>query len=262
MEWFKFRMCWCGPLLKMRDEEIGQLVRALLTFVLTEEEQEISGRGEIFLCEIVEILREDIRQFRENDEKKEAIRKKRRESGRKGAMARWEQPEDDSKASCLLSGDDVCHTGLEVANVCHDLPGKNKKQNKNKKKNSETEKETDTEAESEEESYSCSEPPSAVSELPAAEIPLNDGSEYPLYRRDLDEYASLYPSVDIEQEMRNIRGWCLANPTRRKTRLGIRRFINGWLSREQDRGRAKPDVPENPFLSYARGEKDIGDFLL
>ena len=118
MEWFKFRMCWCGPLLKMRDEEIGQLVRALLTFVRTEEEQEISGRGEIFLCEIMEILQDDIRQFRENDEKKEATRRKRIESGRKGAIARWEKLADERAASWLLSGD----------GTCHDLPGKNKKQ--------------------------------------------------------------------------------------------------------------------------------------
>ena len=235
MEWFKFRMCWCGPLLKMNDEEIGRLIRALLTFVRTEEEQQISGRGEIFLCEIMEILQEDIREFRENAEKKH-------KSALHAASVRWEQHHPDTKD----------------AETCGPHQEENKKQNK--KKNSETEK--DTEAESEEESYSCSEPPPVVSELPAAEIPLNDGREYPLYRRDLDEYAALYPAVDIEQELRNIRGWCLSNPTRRKTRHGVRRFINGWLSREQDRGGKKPDAPENPFMPYACGEKEIGEYLL
>jgi hypothetical protein len=32
-------------------------------------------------------------------------------------------------------------------------------------------------------------------------------------------------------------GWLDANPTRRKTRSGIRRFISGWLAKEQNRER-------------------------
>ena len=35
-------------------------------------------------------------------------------------------------------------------------------------------------------------------------------------------------------------GWLDANPTRRKTKAGIRRFVNGWLAKEQDRGGAAP----------------------
>ena len=41
--------------------------------------------------------------------------------------------------------------------------------------------------------------------------------------------------VDIMQELRNMKGWCNSNPTKRKTKRGILRFINGWLSREQDK---------------------------
>ena len=54
---------------------------------------------------------------------------------------------------------------------------KNKKQKQNKNKNSEKEKEkeAETETETEEEYDYCSEPPSAVSELPVEEIALNDG---------------------------------------------------------------------------------------
>ena len=61
-----------------------------------------------------------------------------------------------------------------------------------------------------------------------------------------------------------MRGWCLANPTRRKTRRGVRRFINGWLAKVQDRGGTGGTVPvtENPFLAYATGEKKIGEFML
>ena len=53
---------------------------------------------------------------------------------------------------------------------------KNKKQKKNKNSETEKEKEKEKEAETETEEYHyCSEPPSAVSELPVEEIPLNDG---------------------------------------------------------------------------------------
>ena len=33
--------------------------------------------------------------------------------------------------------------------------------------------------------------------------------------------------------------WCDSNPTKRKTRRGIERFINNWLSRTQDSGGTK-----------------------
>ena len=70
---------------------------------------------------------------------------------------------------------------------------------------------------------------------PVAEIILNDKSLYPLYQEDADEYAELYPAVDILQEFRKMVGWCKDNPKYRKTRSGIRRFINSWLSRAQDK---------------------------
>ena len=62
--------------------------------------------------------------------------------------------------------------------------------------------------------------------------------------------------MDIDQELRNIRGWCLANPSRRKTKRGVKAFINSWLSRSQDKACKRDAVPENPFLAYALGEKD------
>jgi hypothetical protein len=33
-----------------------------------------------------------------------------------------------------------------------------------------------------------------------------------------------------------IRAWCVANPSKRKTPGGIHRFVQSWLSREQNRG--------------------------
>ncbi len=65
---------------------------------------------------------------------------------------------------------------------------------------------------------------------------LNDESEYPVYEDQIKKWVSLYPAVNVEQELRKMAGWCEANPNRRKTKHGILNFINSWLSREQDRG--------------------------
>ena len=67
------------------------------------------------------------------------------------------------------------------------------------------------------------------------EIPTNTGEGYPFFQSDIDFYKSLYPSVDIAQEMRKMVGWSNANPTKRKTKGGMKRFVNAWLSREQDK---------------------------
>ena len=84
---------------------------------------------------------------------------------------------------------------------------------------------------------SCAEP-EAGSTPSVVELPLNDGSEYGVTEKQCREWAELYPSVDVPQQLRNMRGWLLSNKERRKTKRGINRFITNWLSREQDRGRA------------------------
>ena len=76
---------------------------------------------------------------------------------------------------------------------------------------------------------------------PFIRIVLNDGKEYPVYHEMIAVYRGLYPAVDIEQALRDMAGWCLANPTKRKTKTGINRFINGWLAREQNRGGSKKE---------------------
>lgn len=78
----------------------------------------------------------------------------------------------------------------------------------------------------------------AASMPPVAFLPLNDGTEYGITQDDIDHWKELYPSVDVEQEIRNMIGWLEGNKSRRKTRRGITAFITSWLSKEQDRGRA------------------------
>ena len=99
--------------------------------------------------------------------------------------------------------------------------------------------------------------PEAVSAPPVISLPLNTGEEYSVTAEQFSEWKSLYPAVDIMQQLRNMRGWLLSNPDRRKTKRGISRFVTGWLAREQDRGRrAKPDI-RRPNDYYAETEGSL-----
>lgn len=66
-------------------------------------------------------------------------------------------------------------------------------------------------------------------------LPMISGEEFAVTRQYVEELKSLYPAVDIEQAFRNMRGWLDSNPKNRKTPRGIKRFITGWIAREQDR---------------------------
>ena len=78
--------------------------------------------------------------------------------------------------------------------------------------------------------------PQAASTPPAISLPLNDGTEYPVSVEQCQEWAGLYPAVDVIQQLRNMRGWLDANPAKRKTKRGINAFIVRWLAKEQDKG--------------------------
>ena len=94
---------------------------------------------------------------------------------------------------------------------------------------------------------------------------LNDRSEFAVTQEQVSEWRGLYPAVDVMQELRSMKGWLSANPERRKTRSGIVRFINGWLSRTQNRSGSAPlasgsayGVPE-VGARHAYGEPDYTD---
>lgn len=53
-------------------------------------------------------------------------------------------------------------------------------------------------------------------EPPVISIALNTGEEYPITQSYVLELAQLYPAVDIMQELRAMKGWCDANPRKRK----------------------------------------------
>lgn len=113
----------------------------------------------------------------------------------------------------------------------------------------EIEKETEIEKEKEKEVL----PGAGAPDLPKPSSPvvisitLNDKTEYPITEADIAGWKDLYPAVDILQELRKMKGWADANPTKRKTKTGIKRFINAWLAKEQDRYHGPVDGGQQPY---------------
>lgn len=68
------------------------------------------------------------------------------------------------------------------------------------------------------------------------ELTLKDKTMYPVTQEDIDRWEKLYPAVNVLQELRNMAGWIEGNPTKRKTRRGMPRFINAWLGKAQNKG--------------------------
>lgn len=66
-------------------------------------------------------------------------------------------------------------------------------------------------------------------------IPIVGGGEWEVHQSLVLELERLYPAVDVPQTMREIRGWCIGNPSKLKTPLGVKRFLTSWVAREQDR---------------------------
>lgn len=65
-------------------------------------------------------------------------------------------------------------------------------------------------------------------------IPMIGGEEFDVRESFTAELGRLYPNVDVPATLRQMRGWCIGNPTKLKTPRGIRKFITGWCERDQN----------------------------
>lgn len=65
-------------------------------------------------------------------------------------------------------------------------------------------------------------------------IPMIGGEEFEVRDSFARELERLYPAVDVPATLKQMRGWCIGNPTKLKTPRGIRKFITGWCERDQN----------------------------
>ena len=66
------------------------------------------------------------------------------------------------------------------------------------------------------------------------ELLLKSGSEFHVEQADIIEWQRTYKAIDVNHELDRMRQWLDANPGKRKTERGIKRFIVAWLSRASD----------------------------
>ena len=52
-----------------------------------------------------------------------------------------------------------------------------------------------------------------------------------LTEAQIETWVTLFPTLDVRAECRAAWAWIDANPTRRKTPRGMKRFLGGWLIR-------------------------------
>lgn len=82
-------------------------------------------------------------------------------------------------------------------------------------------------------------------------FPTKDGQGWILSPMVLEVWADVYAGLDVEQELRKASLWLDANPSRRKTARGMKRFLICWLNRAQrdrQRQRTRAQAPEAGHL--------------
>ena len=198
--WFKAKVDWGEALGLLSDTEAGRFAKALWKYAATGEAGTLTGREQMLFALVLADLRREA-------EHRERISALRSEAGRRGG-----RPRAESKTSIGLSP----------------------KADESNQSETESRKEKDR-TQTKEPEAGCAEGGGAAS-TPVITLPLNDGSEWPVGADLARQWRELYPAVDVEQALRSMRGWLLANRTRRKTARGIERFAAAWLAREQDRG--------------------------
>lgn len=81
----------------------------------------------------------------------------------------------------------------------------------------------------------CPEQTSFASEQATGLPPLilKDGSRFHISENHLNEFMDAYPGVDVRDQIMKMSQWLKVNPTKRKTKNGIMRFINSWIARSE-----------------------------
>lgn len=85
---------------------------------------------------------------------------------------------------------------------------------------------------------------------------LNTGDTWEPEDADIIQWQKTYPAVDVFAELAKMESWLDANPSKRKTKNGIKRFVNSWLSRAQDKGGSSPVKAEGPKTIRQRSNLD------
>lgn len=215
---------WIEQTSALADDEKGRLFIAILEYARSGAVIEMPGR-ESLLFPV----------FKTQVDREIEFNEKQAQNGAKGGRP----PKNKTQVESGLSS----KTQTKNQNPNAKSKPKLTQNNPTKANKEEEEKEEDKEKEKEEDEREDSAEPETVSP-PVISLPLNDGTFFAVSSEQCQEWAGLYPAVDVIQQLRGMLGWLDANPRKRKTSSGIRPFIVRWLAKEQDRGgcRSSPSV--------------------
>lgn len=65
---------------------------------------------------------------------------------------------------------------------------------------------------------------------------LSNGEHWEPEESDILGWQQAYKKIDVYGELDAMACWCEANPSKRKTKKGIKRFVNSWLNRANQNG--------------------------
>ena len=74
---------------------------------------------------------------------------------------------------------------------------------------------------------------------------LRDGTYHEVTDAEIRTFKDAYVGVDVVANLKKMAMWCVANPTKRKTKRGVNRFIVKWLN----------DQPAQKPVAYAAAHK-------
>jgi hypothetical protein len=73
---------------------------------------------------------------------------------------------------------------------------------------------------------------------------LSNGEHWEPEQSDILAWQQAYKKIDVYGELDAMACWCEANPSKRKTSKGIKRFVNSWLNRANQSGGSPFNEPQ------------------
>lgn len=210
---------WGTLIDSLSNENKGVLFQAVYDYI---RDKDIEIEDPV-LCAVFDMFRAKLD---EDGEKYQKVCEQRAEAGKKGGSSKPKQKQANANKSKQM---------LTKANKSKQTEADNDNDSDNEYVNEDV-----TDGEKDKKHLARSSPDGDCEpEADTEPIPLNTGEGWRPKISQYNEYCRLYPNADVMQEFRGMRAWCLSNPTKRKTRSGITRFVNSWLSKAQNSGGAR-----------------------
>lgn len=165
-------------------------------------------------------------------EKEQVYLSEKSEVGSRAANARWSKKDKENNA-----GDDAIALRTQSAGNANQKPDTR-----------------DIDSSSVPSEESCPEPKKSPPAVKAViDLPATSNDLVSVTDADIAEWRDAFPAVDVMQQLRSMRQWLIANPTKRKTKRGMRKFVVAWLAKRQDQGNhiiaGQPPPPRSPSVT-------------